>query len=112
VTFCAPGSPWCELARPDEAEFRMLAVAPDARRRGAAQALVQRCVERARELRCTAVVLSSLPTQLAAHRLYGRLGFRRTPDLDWSPQAGVDLLAFRLDLPRFASRGDRVPDSG
>ena len=28
VTFCPPGSPWRELAREDEGEFRMLAVAP------------------------------------------------------------------------------------
>lgn len=112
VTFCPPGSPWCELAQPGEAEFRMLAVAPEARRRGVAEALVSLCVERAHHLGCAAVVLSSLPAQESAHRLYGRLGFRRTPHLDWSPQAGVDLLAFRLDLPRFGAPGDRVPTGG
>jgi ribosomal protein S18 acetylase RimI-like enzyme len=98
VTFCPEGSPWCELAQPGEGEFRMLAVAPDARRRGVAEALVSVCLERSRELGYTAVVLSSLPEQQPAHRLYQRLGFRRTPDLDWSPVEGVDLLAFRLDL--------------
>lgn len=98
VTFCPQGSPWSELARPGEGEFRMLAVAPGARRRGVADALVSVCLERSRELGYSAVVLSSLPAQTAAHRLYGRLGFQRTPDLDWSPQDGVDLLAFRLDL--------------
>jgi GNAT superfamily N-acetyltransferase len=98
VTYCPEGSPWRELARPGEGEFRMLAVAPAARRRGVAEALVGVCLERARETGCAAVVLSSLPAQQAAHRIYGRLGFRRTPDLDWSPQEGVELLAFRLDL--------------
>jgi ribosomal protein S18 acetylase RimI-like enzyme len=98
VTFCSQGSPWSELAQPGEGEFRMLAVAPDARRRGVAAALVSVCVERSRELGYTALVLSSLPVQQPAHRLYERLGFRRTPDLDWSPVDGVDLLAFRLDL--------------
>ena len=44
------------------------------------------------------VVLSSLPVQVEAHRLYGRLGFRRTPEKDWSPAPGVDLIGFRLDL--------------
>ena len=44
------------------------------------------------------LVLSSLPEQEAAHRIYRRLGFRRTPDRDWEPAEGVDLLAFRLDL--------------
>ncbi len=98
VTFCPQGSPWSELAGPGEGEFRMLAVDPRARRRGVAAALVSVCVERSTELGYTAVVLSSLPVQQTAHRLYERLGFRRTPDLDWSPAAGVDLLAFRLDL--------------
>ena len=31
-----------------------------------------------------------------AHRVYGRLGFLRAPEDDWSPVPGVDLLAFRL----------------
>jgi GNAT superfamily N-acetyltransferase len=98
VTFCAQGSPWSELAQPGEAEFRMLAVDPGARRRGVARALVGVCLERARELGCSGVVLSSLPVQQPAHRIYERLGFRRVPDRDWSPSVGVDLLAFRLEL--------------
>jgi ribosomal protein S18 acetylase RimI-like enzyme len=98
VTFCPQGSPWCELAQPGEGEFRMLAVAPEARRRGVAAALVGVCLERSRELGYSAVVLSSLPVQRPAHRLYERLGFRRTPDLDWSPVQGVELLGFRLEL--------------
>jgi ribosomal protein S18 acetylase RimI-like enzyme len=98
VTFCPQGSPWRELAQPGEGEFRMLAVLPQARRRGVAQSLVSVCLERSRELGYTAVVLSSLPAQTAAHRIYERLGFRRTPDLDWSPADGISLLAFRLEL--------------
>jgi ribosomal protein S18 acetylase RimI-like enzyme len=98
VTFCPDGSPWCELATPGEGEFRMLAVAPAARRRGVAEALVSVCVERSVALGYAAVVLSSLPEQQSAHRIYERLGFRRTPGLDWSPHPGVELLAFRRDL--------------
>ncbi len=98
VTFCPQGSAWSELAQPGEGEFRMLAVHPGARRRGVGKALVGACIERSTELGYTAVVLSSLTVQQPAHRIYGRLGFRRTPDRDWSPMPGVDLLAFRLDL--------------
>ena len=65
VTFCPQGSPWRELARPGEGEFRMLAVAPQARRRGVAAALVSVCVERAGQLGYQAVVLSS-PAPAAA----------------------------------------------
>jgi ribosomal protein S18 acetylase RimI-like enzyme len=98
VTYCPQGSPWAELSHPGEGEFRMLGVAPAARRRGVARALVGACLERARELGCSAVVLSSLPEQQAAHRVYERLGFRRVPDRDWSPAEDVDLHAFRLIL--------------
>jgi ribosomal protein S18 acetylase RimI-like enzyme len=98
VTFCPQGSPWAELAQPGEGEFRMLAVAPQARRRGVAEALVGLCLERSRELGYSAVVLSSLPVQESAHRIYSRLGFRRTPELDWFPQETIELLAFRREL--------------
>ena len=30
----------------------------------------------------------------AAHRVYGRLGFERAWDDDWSPTPGVELLAY------------------
>ncbi len=98
VTFCPEGSVFSEVAGPGEGEFRMLAVAPAARRRGAAQALVRACLHRSAELGYTAVVLSSLPVQAHAHRLYEGLGFRRRPALDWSPAPGVDLIGFRLPL--------------
>jgi GNAT superfamily N-acetyltransferase len=98
VTFCTKESPWCEVAQDDEGEFRMLAVSPGVRRQGVAGALVGVCIERARELGYAALVLSSLPVQRPAHRLYERLGFRRMPERDWSPVEGVDLWVFRLDL--------------
>lgn len=99
VTFARAGTPFAEVSAAGEAEFRMLAVAPPAQRRGVAEALVVRCVERARELGCTALVLSSMRQMRSAHRLYDRLGFRRVPERDWSPVPGVDLLAFSLPLP-------------
>lgn len=98
VTFCPEGSRYRELARPGEAEFRMLAVSPQARGRGVGEALVRTCLERATELGYDALVLSSMPTQTRAHSVYARIGFRRTPELDWSPVEGVDLLGYRIDL--------------
>lgn len=100
VTYCPEGSAYRELARPGEAELRMLAVATEARGRGVGEALVRLCVERSEELGYAALLLSSMPDQRRAHRLYERIGFRRTPDRDWSPVEGVDLLGFRLDLSR------------
>jgi ribosomal protein S18 acetylase RimI-like enzyme len=98
VTIALPGSPWVEVGGPEDLEFRMLAVAPAARGRGVGEALTRRVLERASELGLKAVVLSSSRLMLAAHRLYERLGFVRTPEADWSPVPGVDLITYRLDL--------------
>jgi GNAT superfamily N-acetyltransferase len=98
VTYCPPGSPWREIGRDEEGEFRMLAVDPSAQGSGAGTALARLCEQRAREHGATAMALSSLATMTAAHRLYARLGYERDPGRDWSPVAGVELLAFRKDL--------------
>jgi predicted thioesterase/predicted N-acetyltransferase YhbS len=98
VTYCPAGSPWREIAGPDEGEFRTLAVADGARGRGVGEALVRSCLDRSRADGDRAVVLSTLPDQSAAHRIYHRLGFERVPDRDWTPSPGVRLLAYRLEL--------------
>jgi ribosomal protein S18 acetylase RimI-like enzyme len=98
VTFVLPGSPYAELSRPGEAEFRMLGVDPGARGRGIGEALVGWCLDRARSLGARRMVLSSDVRMTGAHRLYHRLGFVREPDLDWSPHPGIDLMAFARDL--------------
>ena len=98
VTIAPEGSPWREIARPGEGEFRMLAVSPAARRQGVGEALRQQVLDRSREGGCRAIVLSSLHEMHAAHRVYERLGFRRIPERDWSPKPGVDLIAFRMEL--------------
>ena len=36
--------------------------------------------------------------RIAERRVYERIGFRRTPDLDWAPMPSIALLAYRLDL--------------
>jgi ribosomal protein S18 acetylase RimI-like enzyme len=98
VTFAPPGSAYAEIAGPGEAGFRMLAVAPAGRRRGTGAALVQACLARARQLGCVRVRMSTASDMTTAHRLYERLGFVRTPDRDWSPMPGVNLLTYALEL--------------
>lgn len=99
VTWCPPGSAWRELATAeDQGEFRMLSVAPPGRGRGVGQDLVAECLRRARGAGMREVLLSSLPTMTAAHRLYARNGFVRDAALDHSPTPRVALWGFRLLL--------------
>ncbi|GAA3195614.1 GNAT family N-acetyltransferase [Streptomyces virens] len=102
VTFVPSGGPMADIAGPGEAEIRMLAVARAGRGRGAGEALVRACVERARATEgCVRVVLSTQRTMRAAHRVYERLGFTRTPERDWKPLPELDditLLTYELTL--------------
>ncbi len=98
VTFAAAGSPYAELSAAGEGEFRMLVVSPAARGQGLGERLARTCVDRGRELGLSAMVLSTQPSMRAAHHVYEALGFVRDPALDWEPQPGLSLVAFRLVL--------------
>jgi ribosomal protein S18 acetylase RimI-like enzyme len=113
VAFVLPGSPYAELCAPGEAEFRMLAVDPKVQRRGVGAALVRACIARAHDVGARAIVICTRDFTVTAHRLYERLGFVRTPERDWSPLPGVDLLALRLDLqPTDRQSADRQSADG
>ncbi len=94
ITVCTPGSPLGKVSRPGELEFRMLAVASDARRRGVGEVLVTAVLQRAAEIGAHRVVLCSAEEMHVAHRLYARLGFSRMPERDWQPVPGITLLVF------------------
>lgn len=102
VTFVPSGGPMADIAGPGEAEIRMLAVAQEARGRGAGEALVRACIDRARATQgCVRIVLSTQRTMHSAHRIYERLGFVRTPERDWNPipaLADITLLTYKLTL--------------
>jgi ribosomal protein S18 acetylase RimI-like enzyme len=98
VTWCPAGSSHREVAGVDEGEFRSLGVDPQARGRGVGELLVRACLQRAGEEGYAAVALSSAEWMAAAHRLYVRLGFVRTPERDWRPLPHVSLLAYRVVL--------------
>jgi GNAT superfamily N-acetyltransferase len=100
VTYAGYGSPYAETATaPDEAGFRMLVVDPAARGQGVGDALVRWCIERARQDGARVLRLSTQAGMASAARLYLRLGFTRTPDLDWSPEPDVDLLTYEKITP-------------
>lgn len=98
VTMAPPDSPWAQVAGPADLEFRMLAVDAAVRGRGIGEALTRAVLDRAAELGLTGVALSSSTEMTAAHRLYERLGFRRTPDKDWSPVPDHQLITYHLAL--------------
>lgn len=99
VTFVPDAfSPWAELLEEGEAAIRMLGVDPRAQGHGVGQALVEACVDRARQLDRHAVFLHTTPWMPAAHRLYEKAGFVRLPERDWRPTPAFVLLAFRLPL--------------
>lgn len=98
VTFAAPGTAYAEVSAGDEGEFRMLAVSHAARGQGVGEALVRRCIDRARELGLSGLTMSTQPSMAPAHRVYERLGFLRLPERDWEPVPGVSLLAYHLAL--------------
>jgi GNAT superfamily N-acetyltransferase len=100
VTYAAFGSPYAEHTDSAEgAAFRMLVVDPDARGQGVGEALVRWCIERARDSGVRSLRLSTQPGMVAAGRLYLRLGFVRTPERDWSPEPGVDLITYEITPP-------------
>jgi ribosomal protein S18 acetylase RimI-like enzyme len=99
VTFVSgEGSYSREIAGDGEAEFRMLAVAPEAQGRGVGRALVEECLRRAQALGADRLVLSSGEWMTTAHRLYESCGFRRTPERDWEPAPQVRLITYALEL--------------
>jgi ribosomal protein S18 acetylase RimI-like enzyme len=93
-------SPHAEIARDGEAAFRMLGVDPEAHGRGAGEALVRACIDRAVAHGRRGIAISTAPVMTAAQRLYERLGFERRPDRDWRPLPDVELWAYVLDLER------------
>lgn len=98
VTVARAGTPFAQIARDGELEFRMLSTAPAARGRGVGELLTRAVVDRARESGCRRVVLCVVDRNANAIRLYLRLGFVRLPGRDWSPVPDIRLTAYTLDL--------------
>lgn len=99
VTLAPAGTSYAEVAEPGEAEIRMLAVAPEARRRGAAEALMRSALDHAVTSGHRRVVLSTFDAMQAAQRLYGRLGFVPAPERDWQHE-GVRVRVHVWDAPQ------------
>lgn len=86
--------------------FRALIVHPAARGRGVGRLLVERCIERTREVGAPTLGIHSIALLTDAIRLYERLGFVRCPEYDlrakdvFGAPPGKDMQgpAFRYDV--------------
>ena len=83
---------------PGEGEIRALAVRPGQRGSGIGRALLAAVIAQAREQAVRHLLLLTQPEMKAAHHLYAETGFTRLPERDWSPEPGVNLLAYGLRL--------------
>lgn len=91
------GSGGTATRRVGAAGIRLLAVAPAARGHGVGKALTRHCIERARALGRTSVVLHTTRAMQTAWHMYEQLGFRRSQDLDFR-QGELEVFGFELPL--------------
>lgn len=77
--------------------IRLLAVKPAARGLGVGKKLTKACIERAREKGRAQVVLHTTEAMDIAWQMYEKMGFLRSPDLDFH-QGGLAVFGFRLWL--------------
>jgi ribosomal protein S18 acetylase RimI-like enzyme len=92
------GNPLSEHADAHAASIRMLAVSPDAHRRGIGRRLTEACTARAASEGRESVVLHTIDTNEPAIGFYQALGFERAPELDWQPTEALRLLGLRIEV--------------
>ncbi|MGW4356322.1 GNAT family N-acetyltransferase [Nocardia sp. NPDC004582] len=98
LTLARYGTPFADIARPGELEFRMLAVSKRARGLGIGRALLARVIDTARAEGFDAVVLTTMPTMRDARRMYDRFGFAHVPERDWHTDSGLPLTVMRFEV--------------
>lgn len=89
IALCRPGTEYAEIARPDELEVRMLAIAPAAQRAGIGSSLMRHVHDTAAAEGYSVVVLSVIDTNERAAAFYRTLGYARVPERDWEPVPDV-----------------------
>ncbi|ASS97107.1 GNAT family N-acetyltransferase [Peribacillus simplex] len=83
----------------DYPEIRMLAVTPQARHKGVAEALIQECIRRTKVNGSQYIGLHTADFMKTAMRLYERMGFVRLPQFDFQPaDDGIIVKAYRLSI--------------
>lgn len=79
------------------AGFRLLAVSPAARGQGIGKLLTLECINKAKEAKLEKVVIHTTKAMQTAWKMYEKLGFKRSLDLDFA-QGDLEVFGFRLVL--------------
>ena len=79
------------------AGFRLLAVDESARGKGIGKLLANECINRAKEKKLSQVIIHSTKAMQTAWKMYEKMGFRRSSDLDFMQQE-LPVFGFRLNL--------------
>lgn len=79
------------------AGIRLLAVRPDWRGAGIGKGLTRYCIEHARTLRRSRVILHTTRVMRTAWSMYERMGFERFPEIDFR-QGSLEVFGFKLEL--------------
>jgi GNAT superfamily N-acetyltransferase len=91
------GSGGTATAEMNASGIRMLGVDPRSRGMGVGKALTNTCIQLARDRGHSQVILHTTRAMSVAWGLYQKLGFERSPDLDFS-QEELPVFGFRLLL--------------
>lgn len=83
---------------PDAAGIRLLAVSPEARGQGIGRALTQFCIDQARSLGRSRVILHTTRAMQTAWKMYESMGFERYAELDFR-QGNLEVFGFVKPLP-------------
>ncbi|HVQ89189.1 MAG TPA: GNAT family N-acetyltransferase [Actinomycetes bacterium] len=92
VTLGRPGTAYAQIAREDELEVRMLAVAVGRERQGVGRQLMSEANNIAKREGFRSLVLSVIGSNTTALTFYERLGYQREPGRDWLPRADMELM--------------------
>lgn len=91
------GSGGSATAEKDASGFRLLAVDPAARGQGIGKLLTLECIDKARRKGHSQMVIHTTQAMQTAWKMYEKLGFQRSEDLDFLQEA-LPVFGFRLRL--------------
>lgn len=91
------GSGGTATAEKNASGFRLLAVDPEYRGLGIGKRLINKCIENATNNKHDQVIIHSTKAMKTAWSMYEKLGFKRSPDLDFM-QDQLPVFGFRLYL--------------